>query len=122
VSGVSDANPTEERTTLTTGTDLQYSTSGLRTGAAGLREVVGQSEAARAALQGASPAPGVFGLTAAGAVYAAVLESVRTARGRGLDQEGQRAGDLSGRSDAAGGMGDELTVRTEQTARTGAPR
>ena len=38
VSGVSDANPTEERTTLTTGTDLQYSTSGLRTGAAGLRE------------------------------------------------------------------------------------
>ena len=122
MSGVSDANPTEERTTLTTGTDLQYSTSGLRTGAAGLREVVGQSEAARAALQGASPAPGVFGLTAAGAVYAAVLESVRTARGRGLDHEGQRAGDLSGRSDAAGGMGDELTVRTEQTARTGAPR
>jgi hypothetical protein len=55
-------------------------------------------------------------------VYAAVLESVRTARGRGLDQEGQRAGDLSGRSDAVGGMGDELTVRTEQTARTGAPR
>ena len=46
----------------------------------------------------------------------------RTARGRGLDQEGQRAGDLSGRSDAVGGMGDELTVRTEQTARTGAPR
>ena len=76
MSGVSDANPTEERTTLTTGTDLQYSTSGLRTGAAGLREVVGQSEAARAALQGATPAPGVFGLTAAGAVYAAVLESV----------------------------------------------
>ena len=61
---MSNANPTEEPTTLTTGTDLQYSTSGLRTGAAGLREVVGQSEAARAALQGASPAPGVFGLTA----------------------------------------------------------
>lgn len=106
---------------MSTGTDLAYRTAGLRDGAAGLQQVVGHSEAALGALRAARLAPGMFGLTAAAAVYAAVLESMRTARAHGLQQEGQRAGDLAGRAGTAGGMGDELTDRTGQVARTGAP-
>ena len=101
--------------------DLAYGTDGLRSGAAGLTGVVDAGEQAMGALRGAPLVPGMFGLTAAGAVYAAVLEAVRGTRTAGLEQEVGRAGDLGGRTRAAGGMGDELTVRSEQIARTGAP-
>ena len=82
-----------------TGTDLAYRTGGLRNGAAGLTGR-GRPQPSRrsSALRGAPLVPGMFGLTNAGAVYAAVLEAVRGARTRGLEQEGRRAGDLSGRS------------------------
>lgn len=107
---------------MTTGTDLAYASAGLRDGAAGLAGVADHTEQAMGALRAAPLVPGMFGLTDAGAVYAAVLEAVRTARTRGLQQEGARAGDLGGRSQTAGGMGDELTDRSGQVARTGAPR
>jgi hypothetical protein len=106
---------------MSTGTDLAYRTSGLRDGAAGLTGVVDHSEQAMGALRGAPLVPGMFGLTTAGAVYAAVLEAVRTARARGLEQEGRRAGDLAGRSQTAGDLGDELTGRSAEVARIGAP-
>lgn len=106
---------------MTIGTDLAYSSAGLRTGASGLREVVGQSETAMSALRGAPLVPGMFGLTDAAAVYAAVIESVRTARIRGLQQEGQRAGDLAGRSDTAGGLGDGLTSESTRVAGSATP-
>lgn len=106
---------------MTTGTDLAYRTDGLRSGAAGLTGVVDHSEQAANALRGAPLVPGMFGLTDAGAVYAAVLEAVRAARTRGLQQESLRAGDLGGRSQTARNLGDELTGRSAEVARTGAP-
>lgn len=107
---------------MTTGTDLAYATAGLRDGAAGLTGVVDHTEQALGALRAAPLVPGMFGLTGAGAVYAAVLEAVRVARTRGLEQEGGRAGDLGGRSQTAGSLGDELTDQSADVARTGAPR
>jgi hypothetical protein len=106
---------------MSIGTDLAYGLDGLRTGAAGLTGVVDDTEQAMSALRGAPLVPGMFGLTAAGAVYAAVLEAVRGVRTRGLAQESGRAGDLGGRASTAAGLGDELTRRSGQVAGAATP-
>ncbi len=106
---------------VTTGPAMAYDTGNLRTGAAGMQAVGERSEVALGVLRSAPMEPGMFGATAAAAAYAAVLESVRTARSGGLAQEGQRAGDLAGRATTAGDLGDGLTEQSTGIARSATP-
>jgi hypothetical protein len=107
---------------MATGPAMAYDMAGLRIGADGMRVVGDRSEAALGVLRSAPMESGMFGLTAAAAAYAAVLESVRTARFGGLEQEGQRADDLAGRVVTAGSLGDGLTERSATIARSATPR